>query len=147
MPAQQERSKLTVDLIHQATAKVLIKKGYAGTTTNHIALAAGVSIGSFYRYYKNKEEVVHALLAIQIKLGESVLQISLNQVDLHSLADLCLKAVETTFNFYGDHFELWNVFYNQLPPRNEFRIFYEYLTDTDERINAFISDNSKQVQF
>ncbi len=39
----QERSQRTVDAILEAAAQVFTRRGYAGTTTNHIAERAGVS--------------------------------------------------------------------------------------------------------
>jgi AcrR family transcriptional regulator len=42
------------------TARVLASRGYAKTTTNHIAEAAGVSIGSFYQYFADKDAAVAA---------------------------------------------------------------------------------------
>jgi AcrR family transcriptional regulator len=59
-PAQQ-RSRATVDVILQATARVLGRHGYAGTNTNLIAQTAGVSVGSIYQYFPNKEALVAAL--------------------------------------------------------------------------------------
>ena len=44
--ASQERSKATVDALLAATARVLVKEGYDHASTNKIADAAGVSIGS-----------------------------------------------------------------------------------------------------
>jgi AcrR family transcriptional regulator len=39
-----------------------VRHGYARATTNHIAEAAGVSVGSLYQYFPNKEAIVAALL-------------------------------------------------------------------------------------
>ncbi|HSD91041.1 MAG TPA: helix-turn-helix domain-containing protein, partial [Kofleriaceae bacterium] len=47
---RQERGKATVDSILQATARILVKRGFDGLTTNAVAAAAGVSIGSLYQY-------------------------------------------------------------------------------------------------
>src|SRR5262252_4486356 len=60
---RQARSKATVDTILEATARVLIKHGYDGLTTNGVAVAAGVSIGSLYQYFPNKEALVAGLIA------------------------------------------------------------------------------------
>lgn len=60
--ATQERSKATVDAILGATAKVLVKEGYDRASTNRIAEAAGVSIGSLYQYFPSKEALVAALI-------------------------------------------------------------------------------------
>src|SRR5215208_3918391 len=43
---RQGRSRATVDSILEATARVLVKRGFDGLTTNLVADAAGVSIGS-----------------------------------------------------------------------------------------------------
>jgi AcrR family transcriptional regulator len=62
---RQERSKETVDALMQAAARVLIDNGYDKTTTNRIAEAAGVSIGSLYQYFPNKESLVAELIRRQ----------------------------------------------------------------------------------
>src|SRR5262245_56101297 len=60
--ASQERSRLTVDALLEATARVLLKDGYDGASTNRIAAAAGVSIGSLYQYFPSKEALVAAVI-------------------------------------------------------------------------------------
>lgn len=57
----QERARVTVDAILQATADVVRKKGLAGLTTNHVAERAGVSVGTLYQYFPNKDALVTAL--------------------------------------------------------------------------------------
>jgi AcrR family transcriptional regulator len=59
----QGRSRATVEAILGGTARVLASRGYSGTTTNHIAEAAGVSIGSLYQYFADKDDVIAALAA------------------------------------------------------------------------------------
>ena len=60
--AQQDRSRTTVDAVLRATARILVREGYDRASTNKIALAAGVSIGSLYQYFPSKEALVAALL-------------------------------------------------------------------------------------
>lgn len=59
---QQDRSKITVDAILIATARILMQEGYDRASTNRIAELAGVSIGSLYQYFPNKEALVAALV-------------------------------------------------------------------------------------
>lgn len=59
---QQERSQQTVQLILQGAAQVLIKVGYDRANTGLVARAAGVSVGSLYQYFPNKEAVYARLL-------------------------------------------------------------------------------------
>ncbi|WP_052096703.1 TetR/AcrR family transcriptional regulator [Achromobacter sp. RTa] len=58
---RQLRSQHTVETILQATARVLAAHGYAGTNTNLIAETAGVSVGSLYQYFPNKNALIAAL--------------------------------------------------------------------------------------
>lgn len=57
----QRRSRETVEAILDAAAQVLERHGYAAGTTNRIATRAGVSIGSLYEYFPNKDAIVVAL--------------------------------------------------------------------------------------
>ncbi len=57
----QERSRATVSAILEAAAQVLKRQGYAKTTTNAIAQRAGVSIGSVYEYFPDKNAIFAAL--------------------------------------------------------------------------------------
>ena len=59
---QQERSRATLDAILTATARLLVKEGFDRASTNRIADAAGVSIGSLYQYFPSKEALVAALV-------------------------------------------------------------------------------------
>ena len=45
-----------------AAFNLFCEHGYYQTTTNHIAAAAGVSIGSLYDYYKDRDEILSDLL-------------------------------------------------------------------------------------
>lgn len=59
---RQGRSRATVDAIVTATAHILIDHGYDGMTTGRVAERAGVSIGSLYQYFPNKEALVARLV-------------------------------------------------------------------------------------
>lgn len=45
-----------------AAERVLAKYGVAGFTTNHVAEIAGVSIGSVYQYFPNKQSILATLI-------------------------------------------------------------------------------------
>jgi AcrR family transcriptional regulator len=52
----------------------LVREGYDRASTNRIAEAAGVSIGSLYQYFPSKEALVAALLARHVEEMSAVLQ-------------------------------------------------------------------------
>ena len=58
----QERSRHTVTTILDACSRILIREGFFGVTTDKIAKEAGVSIGSLYQFFGNKESVVSAVI-------------------------------------------------------------------------------------
>jgi AcrR family transcriptional regulator len=59
----QSRAVATVVAIIEAAAHILEKDGLAGYSTNAIAERAGVSIGSLYQYFPNKNAITRALIA------------------------------------------------------------------------------------
>ncbi|WP_027052273.1 TetR/AcrR family transcriptional regulator [Mesorhizobium erdmanii] len=60
--ATQERARVTVDALVEATARILVKEGFDKASTNRIAEEAGVSVGSLYQYYPSKEALVAAVI-------------------------------------------------------------------------------------
>ena len=58
---RQARSIATVEAIIEAGAHVLSELGWAGFSTNKVAEAAGVSIGSLYQYFPDKLSLVEAI--------------------------------------------------------------------------------------
>jgi AcrR family transcriptional regulator len=58
----QDRSRATVEAIVDAAARILVKDGYDAFTTNRVAEKAGVSIGSLYQYFPNKDALLSELM-------------------------------------------------------------------------------------
>jgi AcrR family transcriptional regulator len=57
----QRRARETVEAILAAATALFATHGYARTTTNGVADRAGVSIGSLYQYFPNKDALLAAL--------------------------------------------------------------------------------------
>ncbi|WP_443113200.1 TetR/AcrR family transcriptional regulator [Herbaspirillum seropedicae] len=58
---RQARSRAMVDTILDAMSRVLVERGYAKTNTNLVAESAGISVGSLYQYFPNKDALIFAL--------------------------------------------------------------------------------------
>lgn len=54
----QRRSRDTVEVIVRATAQILSREGVERLTTNRVAEKAGVSIGSLYQYFPDKQALL-----------------------------------------------------------------------------------------
>ncbi len=61
LPANQARSRNARDRLLQAGDRVFAKLGYDAAHVNDIAQAAGCSVGSFYRRFRDKEAFFKAL--------------------------------------------------------------------------------------
>ena len=68
---KQKRSKLMVDNILEASIRVLKQHPYQQFTTNRIAEAAGISIGSLYQYFPNKQSI---LLELEIRAVNEMIE-------------------------------------------------------------------------
>jgi AcrR family transcriptional regulator len=62
----QKRSSETVSVILEAAARVLEQRGFEHFNTNAIAEKAGVSIGSLYQYFPNKDALLSGLIAREV---------------------------------------------------------------------------------
>ncbi|UDL92586.1 TetR/AcrR family transcriptional regulator [Mesorhizobium sp. PAMC28654] len=77
---------MTVDALIEATARILVREGFDKASTNRIAEAAGVSVGSLYQYYPSKEALVAAVID---RHNQEIMQ-----VVLAAFADVALLPVE-----------------------------------------------------
>ncbi len=58
----QARSTVTVEAIAEATIQVLLNHGTERLTTTRVAERAGVSVGTLYQYFPNKQSLLYAVL-------------------------------------------------------------------------------------
>ncbi|HYD53568.1 MAG TPA: TetR/AcrR family transcriptional regulator [Gemmatimonadaceae bacterium] len=71
---RQERSKQTVEAVLEAVRVVARREGAAAVTTNRIAEAAGVSIGTLYQYFPDKHAIFTALHQRHVEQVRAVLE-------------------------------------------------------------------------
>ncbi len=64
---QQERAKAKYDAILQAAIRVLVEEGYPNASTVKIAQAAGVSVGTVYAYFADKDEIFSTYVDTRIR--------------------------------------------------------------------------------
>jgi AcrR family transcriptional regulator len=109
---QQARSTATVEAICTATIQVLLADGPARLNTTRVAVRAGVSVGTMYQYYPNKQALLMAILEQKLDKVEAAMLAAIETLagrDLrtiaHGLADGWLKAkttdIEASRAIYG----------------------------------------------
>ena len=91
---QQQRAKIVVDSILQATQLCVAEYGLMQVTTPKIAEKSGVSVGSIYQYFENKDQIILELLRRKSEnLGIALKQLSMSQdqLELKILIDSSLQ--------------------------------------------------------
>jgi len=97
----QARSQVTVEAILDAAAQVFEARGYAAGTTNRIAQRAGVSIGSLYEYFPNKDAIVVALAERELERERQEILELLEGSKRDGLTGLLRRFVETVVAFHA----------------------------------------------
>ncbi|MDC0080020.1 TetR/AcrR family transcriptional regulator [Gammaproteobacteria bacterium] len=90
---KQMRSKLMFDNILEASTRVLEEVSFEKFTTNRVAEAAGISIGSLYQYFPNKQSILIELERIAIDKMTENIEILLFEEN-HTSQDRLFKVIE-----------------------------------------------------
>ncbi|MEJ7602040.1 MAG: TetR/AcrR family transcriptional regulator [Kofleriaceae bacterium] len=112
---RQARSRATVDTIMAASARILVKRGFDGFTTNEVAEVAGVSIGSLYQYFPNKEALVAALIERHVEEMNSAILSELTRVAQLPMGRAVRAVIELTIRAHAIEPELHRVLTEQVP--------------------------------
>lgn len=114
---QQQRAKVIVDTILQATQMCVAEMGLMQVTTPKIAEKSGVSVGSIYQYFENKDQILLELLRRKgEQLGLTLKNIVMVQDQL-SLKELITLSIQFGFDamreddgFYIEVLKHWHGF-------------------------------------
>lgn len=93
----QARSIATYEAIVEAAARVLVRDGPALLNTNRVAKVAGVSIGTLYQYFPDKNAVVAALAEREVARVDAALEALLAATIDLPFDEFCEVAVRGLF--------------------------------------------------
>ncbi|SHN58190.1 TetR/AcrR family transcriptional regulator [Erythrobacter sanguineus] len=114
--AVQARSRNTVEVILEAAARILAADGWAAFNTNAVARIAGVSIGSVYEYFANKEAILDVLLDRHLASGEAqIAGLAGIASDALSLDEIVRLLVEGFIAVHQDNPKLHRVLSAEVP--------------------------------
>ena len=112
---RQQRSAQTRSDILDAAARVFSEHGYAAGTTNRIAAAADVSIGSLYQYFPNKDAILAALTDAHIDAGTTLLAQRLRDGLPESLDETLRLFVRAAIDNHREDPALHRVLFEEAP--------------------------------
>jgi AcrR family transcriptional regulator len=116
----QDRAAKTRQRILDAAAHVFADYGYAAGTTNRIAEQAGLSIGSLYQYFPNKDAVLRALMDAHVEAGARLLTERLSGGLPERMDDTLRVFVRATIDNHRDNPRLHRVLFEEAPRAPEF---------------------------
>ena len=88
------KGRATRDRIVAAAAGLMFRQGVAGTTTEHVQAAAGVSASQIFHYFRDKPALVRAVIAYQTQAVLDAQQPLLGRLDsMEALEAWCDQAV------------------------------------------------------
>jgi AcrR family transcriptional regulator len=144
-PPLQVRARATVEAILQATARILTKEGYDALTTNRVAETAGVSIGSLYQYFPNKEALIAALSKRHMDDLEATLESAEAMVGQTSFAEIVRALIGANVAAHLIDPLLHSALSDPLPPQGDqdWRLAFEARGKT--RVRALLEAHAAEI--
>jgi AcrR family transcriptional regulator len=118
---QQDRSKVTVEAILQATAHILTAEGYDKVSTNRVAEVAGVSIGSLYQYFPNKESLIAALAQQHTEEMVALVESNLQNIDDKPIPQVLGRIIAAAIAAHAVNPDLHRVLNEEVPRSDRLR--------------------------
>src|ERR1700677_1880174 len=113
----QRRARLTVDAILDAVVRILKREGIKAVTTNRVAKVAGVSIGSIYQYFPDKQALFIALHARHIEQIDRLVESKLVENAKSSLEELMRAVIGAMVDALIPDPELYRALATEVPHR------------------------------
>jgi AcrR family transcriptional regulator len=141
---KQERSQATVEAILTATTRILTEQGYAQFTTNRVAELAGVSVGSLYQYFPNKEALIVALMEHHTNAMAQLAQQHLEGLEDRSVMDVLQQLIKAALAAHAVNPRLHHVLNEQMPRSEAMRQADD--AQMEAMLRSFLAPRSDQLQ-
>jgi AcrR family transcriptional regulator len=148
---KQRRSRETVQAVLEAVQRVLKRHGVEAITTNRIAEAAGVSIGSLYQYFPDKRAIFAALYDRHVDEVRNVIERTMADCTSASLEDFTRELVEGLANVHTEDAELHEIVSGAVPEgahgfKSALQASFEQVISRVEQ-DRYTPDEAKRILF
>jgi AcrR family transcriptional regulator len=141
---KQERSQATVEAILTATTRILTEQGYAQFNTNRVAELAGVSVGSLYQYFPNKEALIVALMEHHTNAMAQLAQQHLEGLEDLSVMGVLQQLIKAALAAHAVNPRLHHVLNEQMPRSEAMRQADD--AKMEMMLRSFLAPRSDQLQ-
>ena len=132
------KAELRKDQILDCSKKIFSAQGYYETHVEEIIKEAKVGKGTFYRYFKNKEDLFISLLIKYLYEWEKIASVELSQININNIYDMFKRLIKQSIQFFYDNEDLCNIYLRVGPGLN--KIFEPYLVRFEEQMLGYIKD-------
>jgi AcrR family transcriptional regulator len=139
---KQKRAQITRDSILEAANRILQQDGVKKFTTNHIAKVAGVSIGSLYQYFRNKEKIIEELLSREIDKNLNHLEQIISQEVTQKMSGK--DFIKLLINAYMQNWENKGVAAKVMLPFISKVLTVERLKKADDKLISYLKDKAQE---
>jgi AcrR family transcriptional regulator len=95
-----------VQVIFEATARILQREGRAALNTNYIAECAGISVGTLYQYFPNKEAILVAMARNELANDEACVIKVLTEPHQDGEPDVVRRAIRVLISLHSKRREV-----------------------------------------
>jgi AcrR family transcriptional regulator len=138
---KQQRSKAIVEAILEATVRILPKVGSQNVTTKKIAEFAGVSVGSLYQYFPNKESLLGGIVDMAAKAKMAEVQKRIDEIDGKSVKEATDRMVDLGLELFLTDKEKIREIYRQAPALGRLPALMKLRHSIVERLAAVMKKN------
>ncbi|HOT43914.1 MAG TPA: TetR/AcrR family transcriptional regulator [Spirochaetota bacterium] len=130
------KGELRKNQILDFSKKLFSEKGYYETYVEEVIKEARVGKGTFYRYFKNKEDLFISLLIKFLNEWEEAASIDLADFKSENINSLLKLLILRSFKFFRENEDLCNIYLRIGPGLN--KIFEPYLVKFEEKMLNYI---------
>ncbi|MEN6474059.1 MAG: TetR/AcrR family transcriptional regulator [Syntrophaceae bacterium] len=136
------KGDLRKDQIMMCAIKLFAKKGYYNTHVEDILPEIRIGKGTFYRYFKSKEELYIAILVRYLDEWEKSVESTLVTMSKKDVIGYYQALIARSLQFFRDHPDLCNIFLRIGPSVNE--LHNKYVDVFEAKMVQYVIDDLKK---
>ena len=126
--------------IIESARHLFARRGFKGATTAEIAKSAGISEGTIYRHFENKEELMMECVK---PIFENMIDIAEHKIftEAYNLRDIMYKGLELRLNLFVENYDTFRIIFNELPYSDKMKNQYmDFLLTNEGKLTKLIGD-------
>lgn len=142
---KQQRAVITAEALTQATQQIIVREGFKNATTNRIAEVAGVSVGSLYQYFPNKQAIVKALIEETVSKAAARIRTSLRELMDIPLEPAIRQIFKVLFDIYKENYFILFRIMEEIPEMRQYAKNISISIYTNSTNMAFLEQHMDEL--